>query len=105
MFEHYMNYQVTNPRRRFRLQVAAAASGALTFALVAFGWVADKMSISRVDPPPGIEFIMTQLVNEEAVTAPPPPPPPPPAAADESEPEDDEVPEEEVPLEEIVQPK
>src|SRR5689334_18421388 len=104
MFDHYMRYQHSDPRRRLRLQLAAGLSGTITFSLIAFMWVANKMNISRVDPPPGIEFIMTQLVEEEAVAAPPPPPPPPPAAAEqeEEEEEEEEIPEEEVPLE---QPK
>jgi protein TonB len=105
MFDHYMQYQRVDPRRRLRLQIAAASSGVITFSLVTFMWVANKLNISRVDPPPGIEFIMTQLVEEEAVAALPPPPPPPPAAAEEEEEEEEEIPEEEAPIEEIVQPK
>ena len=73
MFDHYMTYQHGDPRRRLRLQIAAASSGVITFSLVAFMWVANKLNITRVDPPPGIEFIMTQLVEEEAVAAVPPP--------------------------------
>ncbi len=103
MFEHYMHYQGSDPRRRKRLQIAAIGSGAVTFSLIAFMWVANKMSISKVDPPT-ITYIMVQMSAEEP--PPPPPPPPPPAGGEEpqSEPEEEEIPEEEVPLEDIVQP-
>ncbi len=60
MFEHYMHYQVADPRRRRRLQIAAVASGVTTVGLVGFMWVANKMSITRVDPPT-ITYIMVQM--------------------------------------------
>ncbi len=105
MFDHYMHYQSGDPRRRLRLQIAATAAGITTFAFIVFGWVADKMSINKVDPPTS-KYVVVQMLNEEP---PPPPPPPPPPAGDDSEPEpepEEEIPEEEVPLEEeIVQPK
>ena len=99
MFEHYMTYQATDPRRRRRLQIALAASGVTTFSLITFMWVANKMNIARVDPPT-ISYIMVQMSMDEP---PPPPPPPPPPASEQVE---EDIPDEEVPLEEdVVQPK
>ncbi len=93
-----MHHQVADPRRRRRMQIAAIASGVTTFSLILFMWVANKMSIARVDAP-NTSFIMVQMSMDEP--PPPPPPPPPPASSNEVE---EEIPEEEVPMEEIVQP-
>jgi protein TonB len=101
MFEHYMKYQGADPIRRRRLQMAAVISGVTTASLITFMWVANKMSIVRVDAPT-VSYIMVQMAADEP--PPPPPPPPPPSAADEVEQE--VIPDEEVPLEEdIVQPR
>ncbi|MDC0674809.1 hypothetical protein POL58_44075, partial [Nannocystis sp. ncelm1] len=102
MFEHYLTYQKTDPRRQRRIAIASVVSGTLTFSGIIFVWAANKMNITKVDPPT-VQFLMVQMSAEEA--APPPPPPPPPAAAETQEEEEkEEIPEEEVP-EEIVQPK
>ena len=102
MFEHYLTYQKADPRRQRRIAIASIVSGTLTFSGIVFVWAANKMNITKVDPPT-VQFLMVQMTAEEA--PPPPPPPPPPAATEqETEPEEEDVPEEEVP-EEIVQPK
>jgi protein TonB len=100
MFDHYMRYQMPDPVRQRRLRAAAVISAATTAVLVAFMWVANKMNIARVDAPT-ISYIMVQMAMDEP---PPPPPPPPPPDAPDAEAED-EIPDDEVPLEEeLVQP-
>ena len=94
MFEHYMTYQYADPRRRKMMIAAATVSGVLTLSMITFAWAANKMDISKVEPPT-INYIVFQLAQDEA---PPPPPPPPPPAGDDSE---EEVEEEEIPDEEI----
>jgi len=100
MFDHYMKYQMPDPVRARRLRAAAVISAATTTVLIAFMWIANKMNIARVDAPT-ISYIMVQMAMDEP---PPPPPPPPPPASGEEE-EQEQIPDEEVPLEEdIVQP-
>ena len=103
MFEHYMTYQAVDPRRQKAIMAASVVSGIVTFSMIVFAWAANKMDISKVEPPT-INYIVFQLAMEEP---PPPPPPPPPPAGDteEVEEEKEDVPDEEVPEEEIVQPK
>ncbi|MEZ4453406.1 MAG: hypothetical protein R3B09_28335 [Nannocystaceae bacterium] len=102
MFEHYMNYQYADPRRQRQMTLAATVSGVLTLSMITFAWAANKMDIARVEAPT-INYIVFQLAMDEP--PPPPPPPPPPAGSEEEEEEEEKVPDEEIPEEEIVQPK
>ena len=103
-FDHYITVQKGNPRWVKAIIAASIASLIITSSLIIFMWVANKMSITRVDPPTQTTVVVQMMVEDS--TPPPPPPPPPPAGSVEPEPEEEEeVPEEDIPLEEIVQPK
>jgi len=102
MFDHYVEVQAGNPRWRRAMGGAAIVSGVTTAGLLVAMWVADKMSIVRVDPPSQAVVVVQMMMDESTAT--PPPPPPPPAGGGEPEPEDapdeaPEIPEEEAPLE------
>lgn len=76
MFEHYMSYQYADPRRQKMMGIAATISGVVTLSVVTFAWAANKMDISRVEPPAS-DYVVFQLTSDD----PPPPPPPPPAGS------------------------
>src|SRR5688572_22954812 len=100
-FDHYITVQKGNPRWVKAIIAASIASLIITSSLIVFMWVANKMSITRVDPPTQTTVVVQMMVEDS--TPPPPPPPPPPAGSVEPEPEEEEeVPEEDIPLEEIV---
>jgi protein TonB len=106
MFDHYMTLPRWRSTAGSASMVAAVAAGRdhLTFIIFALG--ADKMSIiSKVEPPTIQVHRDGQCSMDEP--PPPPPPPPPPAGETEEEPEEEEekIPDEEIPEEEIVQPK
>lgn len=100
MFEHYLQHQAPDSRRRWRIAVAINLAGFTTLGMVAFGWFADKMMIAQVDPPTA-HYVMVQM-DMEAL----PPPPAPPAAPAVKPPEaEDNTPDEDplVPPEDIVE--
>ena len=91
MFEHYLQHQVPDSRRRWRVALAVNVAGFATAGLLSFTWLMDKMMIAQVSPPTA-GFVMVQMAMESL-----PPPPPPPAAPaikaqDEVKPEPDEDP-------------
>jgi protein TonB len=92
MFEHYLQYQAPDTRRRWRVALAVNIAGFATAGMIGFTWLMDKMMIAQVAPPTA-HFVMVQM----AMDALPPPPPAPPAAPnikpeDEVEPEPEEDP-------------
>ena len=93
MFDHYVHYQGSDPRRRFALQVAAVASG-ITLLSTGTGLIVnDKLGISEVDAPT-LTYVMVQVMEEDAAPPPPPPPPPPAAAEEEVVEEVEDIPDE-----------
>ncbi len=104
MFEHYMKHKQVDPRRRRRVIVAANVAASLTVGMLMFVWVADKMSIAKVEAPT-TDYVLVQMMATTATPAPPPPPPPlgSKEAPDEVE-EKTPVEDEEIPVEDIVQP-
>jgi len=88
MFEHYLQHQIPDRRRRWRVALAVNVAGFATAGLVGFTWLMDKMMIAQVAPPTA-QFVMVQMAMESL--APPPPPPAAPALRPEPEPEDERV--------------
>ena len=91
MFEHYLQHQIPDTRRRWRVALAVNLAGFATAGLLGFTWMVDKLTIAQVAPP-SPSFLMVQMSMESL-----PPPPPPPAAPAlqkpvEPEPEPDEDP-------------
>jgi hypothetical protein len=82
MFEHYLQHQVPDSRRRWRVALAVNIAGFATAGLLSFTWLMDKMMIAQVTPPTP-HFVMVQMAMESL----PPPPPPPAAPATRPEPE------------------
>ena len=104
MFEHYMKYKQVDPRRRRRVFVAANLAASATVGLLMFVWVADKLAIANVEAPT-TDYVLVQMLETGAV--PPPPPPPPPLGskqATEEVKDEKRVEDEEIPVEDIVQP-
>jgi protein TonB len=89
MFEHYLQHQVPDSRRRWRVALAVNIAGFATAGLLSFTWLMDKMMIAQVTPPTP-HFVMVQMAMESL----PPPPPPPAAPATRPEPEVEPVPDE-----------
>lgn len=93
MFEHYLQYQAPDRKRRWRVALAINVAGFATAGIIGFTWLMDKMMIAQVAPPTG-HFVMVQMAMDSL-----PPPPPAPPAAPNVKPEDDIKPEpEEDPL-------
>jgi len=90
MFEHYLQVQAPDSRRRWRVALALNVAGFATAGLLGFTWLMDKMMIAQVAPPTG-HFVMVQMAME---SLPPPPPAPPAAPAARPEPEVEVEPEE-----------
>lgn len=88
MFEHYLQVQAPDSRRRWRFAVAINIAGFATLGMVGFTWLADKMMIAQVDPPTA-HYVMVQMELEAL-----PPPPAPPAAPAVRTPEVDTTPDE-----------
>ncbi len=89
MFEHYLDHQTPDIRRRWRVALALNLAGFTTAGLLGFTWLMDKMMIAQVAPPTA-HFVMVQMAMD---TLPPPPPPPAaPAIKAEVEPEPEEDP-------------
>lgn len=86
MFEHYLQHQVPDSRRRWRVALALNIAGFATAGLIGFTWLMDKMMIAQVAPPTA-HFVMVQMAMESLA----PPPPPPAAPALKPEPEHDPV--------------
>lgn len=82
MFEHYLQHQVPDSRRRWRVALAVNVAGFATAGLLSFTWLMDKMMIAQVAPPTA-HFVMVQMAMESL----PPPPPPPAAPAVKPEPD------------------
>jgi len=108
MFDHYVQVQGGNPRRRRAMIGAAIVSGTCTAGLLVLMWVMNRLQIRRVEPPRH-SIVLVQRMTDEVIPPPPPPPPPPAGSNEESQAELDEkveqepeVPEEPVELE---QPK
>ena len=89
MFEHYLQHQAPDNRRRWRVALALNVAGFATLSMVGFTWFADKMMIARVDAPTA-HYVMVQM-DVEAL---PPPPAPPAAPAVKEEPVDEHIPDE-----------
>jgi protein TonB len=89
MFEHYLQHQVPDNRRRWRVALAVNIAGFTTAGLLGFTWLMDRMLIAQVAPPTA-HYVMVQMAMESL----PPPPPPPAAPAVRPEPEVDPVPDE-----------
>ena len=47
MFEHYLQHQVPDSRRRWRVALAVNVAGFATAGLLSFTWLMDKMMIGR----------------------------------------------------------
>ncbi len=91
MFEHYLQHQAPDSKRRVRIALAVNVAGFATAGLVGFMWLMDKMMIAQVAPPT-THYVMVQMAIESF-----PPPPAPPAAPavkpeEEVKPEPDEDP-------------
>lgn len=91
MFEHYLQHQAPDGKRRLRIAIAVNVAGFATAGLIGFMWLMDKMIIAQVAPPT-TNYVMVQMAIESF-----PPPPAPPAApaikaVDEVKPEPDEDP-------------
>lgn len=91
MFEHYLQHQAPDSKRRLRVAIAVNVAGFATAGLIGFMWLMDKMMIAQVAPP-STNYVMVQMTIESF-----PPPPAPPAApavkaAEEVKPEPDEDP-------------
>jgi protein TonB len=104
MFEHYLQHQAPDSRRRWRVALALNLAGFATAGLVGFTWLMDKLMIAQVAPPTA-SYVMVQMSMEEV----PPPPPPPAAPPARSEPEVERIPDEDPlappDLDEVVAPK
>ena len=72
MFEHYLQHQVPDNRRRWRVALAVNIAGFTTAGLLGFTWLMDRMLIAQVAPPTA-HYVMVQMAME---SLPPPPPPP-----------------------------
>ncbi len=74
MFDHYLDHQRPDSRRRWRLLAAAHLAGVATAGFIGFTWLLGKMVVVQVSPPT-TNYVMVQMSVEHL-----PPPPAPPAA-------------------------
>ena len=76
MFETYMEGHSVDPRVRARMMMALMASLLVTTAAGSMGWAAGRLSIGRVGPPAGTDFMQLTLWSEAPLPKADPPPAP-----------------------------
>ena len=62
MFDEYLQVQIIDPKRKWRMLMAMNISGAIAGFSLLLVWMTEKMQITRVEPP-AANYVMVEMLN------------------------------------------